>query len=127
MPPERAEQLAAAARALEALRKQHPDDLSVAIAEALVALGLPDPGRIDPALDRLESRWSTRPRWRPLPEGARANSRQRAAGRAAGPALAGRPRLLEAAAGLGTHPRWPPTSSRPGPSRRPAARPTTRR
>ena len=66
--------------ALESLRKQHPDDLSVAIAEALVALGQADPGRTTPALGRL-GRWWTRTPLEALPEGARANSRQRAAAR----------------------------------------------
>ncbi len=77
VPPERAEQLAAAAGSLESLRKEHPDDLSVAIAEALVALGQSDPGRTAPALDRLVALVEKTP-LEELPEGARANSRQRA-------------------------------------------------
>ncbi len=100
VPAERTEQLAAAARSLETLRKEHPDDLSVAIAEALVALGLPDPGRIDPALDRLEALVNKAP-LEPLPEGARPNSRQRAAaGRQVPLWLVARARCA-AAAGLG--------------------------
>jgi predicted Zn-dependent protease len=77
VPPDRAKPLEAAARALEAMRKEHPDDLSVGIAEALVALGLGDAGLIDPALERLQALVEKHP-LESLPEGARANSRQRA-------------------------------------------------
>lgn len=77
VPPERLRQLEATAKTLESLRKDHADDLSLAIAEALVALGLPDSSRIDPALHRLEVVIEKTP-LEPLPTGARANSRQRA-------------------------------------------------
>ncbi|MHB1556493.1 MAG: DUF1583 domain-containing protein [Isosphaeraceae bacterium] len=75
--PERLRQIETTAKTLESLRKNHADDLSLAIAEALVALGLPDPSRIDPALQRLETLVERNP-LEALPSGARANSRQRA-------------------------------------------------
>src|SRR5262249_5517834 len=52
---DRVKELESLVAPLEALRTTHPEDLSVAIAEALVALGSGDPKRIDPALDRLET------------------------------------------------------------------------
>ena len=60
--------------ALEAARKNHPDDLSVAIAEALVALGSGDAERIEPALDRLDELVEKTP-LEPLPEGRHAPMR----------------------------------------------------
>ncbi len=68
------EQLAAA---MEDLRRKHPDDLSVAIAEALLAIGTGDDPRIETALDRL-GRLVEKTPLDPLPDGARANARQRA-------------------------------------------------
>ncbi|MGP0063330.1 MAG: DUF1583 domain-containing protein [Isosphaeraceae bacterium] len=63
--------------AVEAIRQERPDDFSVGIAEALLAMGIGDAKRIGPALDRLVARVDRSP-LEPLPEGARANSRQRA-------------------------------------------------
>ena len=55
----------------------HPEDLSVGIAEALLALGTGDAKRFEPALDRLVALVDKTP-LEALSEGARANSRQRA-------------------------------------------------
>ena len=62
---------------LEAARKQNPDDLSLAIAEALLALAGDDSARIEPALDRLNELVDKSP-LEPLADGVRANARQRA-------------------------------------------------
>ena len=67
------EQLAAA---LEAARKEHPDDLSIAIADSLFALSSGDAKRIEPALDRLNELVEKTP-LDALPEGEKANARQR--------------------------------------------------
>jgi tetratricopeptide (TPR) repeat protein len=62
---------------LKALRARSPDDLSVRIAAALTALAGGDAGRIKPALDALGELVDRTP-LEPLPEGAHANTRQRA-------------------------------------------------
>ena len=71
-----AAQLAALEEPLEALRKAHSDDFSVAIAIALHALSTGDSKRIEPALERL-NQLVERLQLEPLPPGGRANSRQR--------------------------------------------------
>ena len=68
------EQLAAA---LEAARTKHPDDLSVAIAESLLALASGDAKQRKPALDRLDRLVEKTP-LDGLPAGVKANARQRA-------------------------------------------------
>ncbi|MFI5456257.1 MAG: DUF1583 domain-containing protein [Isosphaerales bacterium] len=65
------------ATSLEAAGKKHPDDLSVAVAEALLAIGSGDSKKIEPALGRLNRLVDKTP-LEPLSEGVRANSRQRA-------------------------------------------------
>ena len=68
------EQLAAS---VADVRQKHPEDLSVAIAEALLAFGSGEDPRIEAALDRL-GRLVEKTPLDPLPDGARANARQRA-------------------------------------------------
>ncbi len=75
--PDRLQELEALIQPLEALRKAHPEDFSVAIAEVLVVMGIGDSKRIEAALDRLVSLVDKTP-LEPMLEGARANSRQRA-------------------------------------------------
>ena len=65
------------AAALESARTQNPDDLSLAIAVALLVLAGDDSVRIEPALDRLKELVDKSP-LEPLAEGVRANARQRA-------------------------------------------------
>ncbi len=65
------------AATLEVSRKRHPGDLSLAIAEALLALGSGETRRIGPALARLDELVQKTP-LEVLEGGARANSRQRA-------------------------------------------------
>ena len=74
--PDRLQELEALIQPLEALRKAHPEDFSVAIAEVLVVMGIGDSKRIEAALDRLVSLVDKTP-LEPMLEGARANSRQR--------------------------------------------------
>ena len=64
------------ATALEASRKKHPDDFSVAVADALVALSSGESAFIDQALGRLKELVEKTP-FDPLESGARANARQR--------------------------------------------------
>ena len=71
-----ADQSAALEEPLEAVRKAHPDDLSVAIAIALHALSAGDSRRIEPSLERLNELLE-RSRLEPLAPGSRANARQR--------------------------------------------------
>ena len=71
-----AKQLAAAGESLEALRKTHPDDFSVAIALAFQALASSDSKRIEPAILGLSQLVEKFP-LEPLPAGTRANARQR--------------------------------------------------
>ncbi len=68
---------AALAGPLESLQKAHPDDISVAIAVALTALGSNDPGQIEPALERLNALVAKTP-LEAIPAGSRPNARQRA-------------------------------------------------
>lgn len=72
-----ARQLAALDGSLDSLRKAHLDDFSVAIAVALKELVTGDMSRIGSALDRLGRLIELNP-LEPLPQGARANARQRA-------------------------------------------------
>jgi tetratricopeptide (TPR) repeat protein len=65
------------ATVIEAVRIKHPNDLSVAIANALFVLASGEPQRIEPALVRLVELIDQNP-LEPLAEGARANARQRA-------------------------------------------------
>ncbi len=62
---------------LRALRSRSPDDLSVRIAAALTALARGDAGQIKSSLDALGELVDRTP-LEPLPEGAHANTRQRA-------------------------------------------------
>jgi len=66
------------ATVIASVRKTHPRDLSVAIADALFAIGSGESERIEPALERLLGLVEQNP-LEPLAEGARANARQRAA------------------------------------------------
>ena len=70
-------ELAALDEPLEALRKSHPDDLSIAIAIALRALAGDDAKRTESAFEGLIALVEKAP-LEPLPSGTRANSRQRA-------------------------------------------------
>jgi hypothetical protein len=70
-------QLAALAAPLEALRKSHPDDLSVAIASVIHSLASSDPGSSLSAPERLSILVDKSP-LEPLPPGTRPNARQRA-------------------------------------------------
>ncbi len=65
------------AASLEASRKKHPEDFSVAIAEALVALSAGEAKLMEPALARLNELVEKTP-LEPLESGTRANARQRA-------------------------------------------------
>ena len=80
------------AATFEASRKIHPSDLSLAIGEALLALGSGETKRIGPALSRLDQ-LVEKNSLEVLEAGVRANARQRHS-RGADPALAGCPRLL---------------------------------
>ena len=64
------------ADALEASRKKHPEDLSMAIAETLLALSSGDAKINEPALARLSELVEKTP-LEPIDNGARANARQR--------------------------------------------------
>ena len=68
--------LAALEQPLEALRRAHPDDLSVAISAALLALAANDPGRVQSALEQLAALVEKTPIER-LADGVRANARER--------------------------------------------------
>ena len=65
------------AATLEASRKMHPDDVSLAITESLLALGSGETTRIEPALARLGELVEKAP-LEVLGAGTRANARQRA-------------------------------------------------
>ena len=64
------------AASLEAARERHPDDLSISVAEALLALTSSDAKRIASALDRLDVLTEKSP-LEPLTDGVKANARQR--------------------------------------------------
>ena len=89
-----ADQLAALDEPLEKLRRAHPDDLSVAIATALRALASNESSRVGPARAAGQAGRADAPG----AAAARRPGQCPPAGRggAAGPALAGRPRLREA-------------------------------
>ena len=72
-----ADQLRELGESLEALRKAHPDDLSVAITIALEALAEGDSHGIEPALTRLVELVNNSP-LEPLAAGARPDARQKA-------------------------------------------------
>ncbi len=74
--PERLKELESLIAGAEGLRKEHPDDFSVGIAEALLVMATGDTKRIEPALDRLVAMVERIP-LEAMPEGARANARQR--------------------------------------------------
>ena len=86
--------LAALEQPLEALRRAHPDDLSVAISAALLALAANDPGRVQSALEQLAALVEKTPIER-LADGVRANAGARGSGEA-DPAVAGGPRVSQA-------------------------------
>ncbi len=64
------------AASIEAAGKKHPNDLSIAIAEALLALASKGATPIEPALKRLDQLVEKTP-LEPLPPGVKANARQR--------------------------------------------------
>ncbi len=109
---------ASLAASIEAAGKKHPNDLSIAIAEALVALA-EAAAPIEPALKRLDLLVEKTP-LEPLPRGVKANARQRALAARQVPALAGRPGLLEAQGpDRSTEPRRQAGRASPGGSRPP--------
>ena len=86
------EQLAAS---MEDVRRKHPDDLSVAIAEALLAFGSGE-DRADRGGTRSAGPAGGEDAPGPTPRRGAGQRASACRGRAPGPALAGRPRLLEA-------------------------------
>ncbi len=104
-------QLAALDEPLEALRKSHPDDLSIAIATALRALAGNDAKRTESAVEGLIA-LVEKASLEPLPSGTRAELPPTCRGRTVDSLVGCRPRLLETTQRGDAHDRRP--AGRPG-------------